>query len=217
MASGPTASEPAARGPATFDASGDRPDPPADDKAAVALTSPDAQRPGDTWSTENGRAGEAGVPAHDAPPETHSTAGGGMGSGAAGGSTAGGARSSGSTGTAGSASTGSDTAASNTGGGGSARRADTAGTRVDMRPGGVEDEAPEERHDPGAAAIVAGLDDEVVVVDEQPRYHVTGCRALVARPVIPLPVREAVELGFTPCGWCGPDRTLSGRHSAAAR
>ncbi len=81
----------------------------------------------------------------------------------------------------------------------------------------ADGEAPEERSDPAAAVVVAGLDDEVVVVDEQPRYHVTGCRALVAVAPIPLPAREAVELGFTPCGWCSPDRTLAGRHPATAR
>lgn len=83
-----------------------------------------------------------------------------------------------------------------------------------MAPASIE-EAPEESRDATLAAFVAGLDDEVVVVDEQPRYHVTDCRALVAYQVIPLPVREAVELGFTPCGWCSPDLTLSGRHPAA--
>jgi len=79
------------------------------------------------------------------------------------------------------------------------------------------EEAPEEPRDPVAAEIVGKLDDEVVVVDEQPRYHVSECRALVAVAVIPLPVREAVELGFTPCGWCSPDRTLAGRHQTASR
>ncbi len=78
-------------------------------------------------------------------------------------------------------------------------------------------EAPEEQRDPAVAETVSGLDDEVVVVDEQPRYHVESCRALASAAVIPLPVREAVELGFTPCGWCSPDRTLSGRHRTAAR
>ena len=76
---------------------------------------------------------------------------------------------------------------------------------------------PEEPRDLAAAALVAGLPDEVVVVDEQPRYHVPECRSLFGKPLIPLPVREAVELGFTPCGWCSPDRTLVGRHPATAR
>ena len=65
--------------------------------------------------------------------------------------------------------------------------------------------------------LVAGLDDEVVVVDEQPRYHWTSCRGVAAQPVIPLPVREAVELGFTPCAWCAPNRRLADQHPAAAR
>ncbi|WP_214369439.1 hypothetical protein [Pseudonocardia sp. H11422] len=78
-------------------------------------------------------------------------------------------------------------------------------------------EPPEEQRDAAAAALVAGLNDEVVVIDELPRYHVPGCRSLPGRPIIPLPVREAVELGFTPCGWCTPDRVLSSRHPAAAR
>jgi hypothetical protein len=82
---------------------------------------------------------------------------------------------------------------------------------------GADVEPPEEPHDPGIAAIVAVLPDEVVVVDEQPRYHLGTCRALVSRSVIPLPVREAVELGFTPCGWCVPDRTLAERHPARAQ
>jgi hypothetical protein len=64
---------------------------------------------------------------------------------------------------------------------------------------------------------VAELDDEVLVVDEMPRYHQAGCRSLANTPVIPLPAREAVELGFTPCAWCTPNRALSSRHHAGAR
>ena len=67
------------------------------------------------------------------------------------------------------------------------------------------------------AAQVAGLEDEVVVIDEQPRFHVTGCRSLEGQALIPLPVREAVELGFTPCGLCSPSRTIAARHHAEAR
>ena len=62
-----------------------------------------------------------------------------------------------------------------------------------------------------------GVEDEVLVVDELPRYHLAGCRSLAGIPVIPLPAREAVELGFTPCAWCTPDRALSARHRAPAR
>lgn len=84
-------------------------------------------------------------------------------------------------------------------------------------PSGYDGEPPEEPCDARAAALVAGLENEVVVVDEQPRYHLASCPSLVTKPVIPLPVREAVELGFTPCGWCTPDRILAHRHPAAAR
>jgi hypothetical protein len=76
-------------------------------------------------------------------------------------------------------------------------------------------EPPEESRDPAAAALVVGLETEVLVVDEQPRYHLSACRALAGKATIPLPVREAVELGFTPCGWCTPDRTLAGQQTAA--
>lgn len=81
----------------------------------------------------------------------------------------------------------------------------------------VGGDPPEETREPAVSAVVALLQDEVLVVDEQPRYHVTGCRALATRPTIPLTAREAVELGFTPCGWCSPDRTLADRHPARAQ
>jgi hypothetical protein len=90
-------------------------------------------------------------------------------------------------------------------------------TRQDLPPLGPDGAPPEEPHDGDAAALVAGLDDEVLVVDELPRYHVNGCPSLGNSPVIPLPAREAVELGFTPCAWCAPDRTLAGRHRAPVR
>ncbi|SHK85372.1 hypothetical protein SAMN05443637_11371 [Pseudonocardia thermophila] len=78
-------------------------------------------------------------------------------------------------------------------------------------------EPPLEVSEPAEAALVATLEDEVVVVDEQPRYHVPGCEALNAQEPIPLPAREAVELGFTPCGWCRPDHTLASRYPAHTR
>jgi len=58
------------------------------------------------------------------------------------------------------------------------------------------------------AARVARMTDEVLVVDGRPRYHVPGCVHVVTRPSEPLDVSEAVELGFTPCSLCNPDRTL---------
>ena len=87
----------------------------------------------------------------------------------------------------------------------------------DLPPLGPDGAPPEEPRDAGAAAVVAGLDDEVVVVDELPRYHLGQCRSLSGTAPIPLPVREAVELGFTPCSWCTPDRTLAARHRASVR
>ena len=65
-------------------------------------------------------------------------------------------------------------------------------------PLGPDGAPPEEPHDGDAAALVAGLDDEVLVVDEHPRYHLDGCPSLGNSPVIPLPAREAVELGLHP-------------------
>jgi hypothetical protein len=59
--------------------------------------------------------------------------------------------------------------------------------------------------------LVVDLKDEVLVVDEQPRYHVAGCPHLAGRTTIPLPLDEARTDGFTPCGICGPDATLADR------
>jgi hypothetical protein len=61
---------------------------------------------------------------------------------------------------------------------------------------------------PAAAARVAMLTSDVLVIDGRPRYHVTGCVHLLGRESEPLPVGEAVELGFTPCGMCEPDSAL---------
>jgi hypothetical protein len=49
---------------------------------------------------------------------------------------------------------------------------------------------------------------EVLVVDGRPRYHVPGCVHLLGRPIEPLPVNEALELGFSPCALCEPDSAL---------
>jgi hypothetical protein len=48
------------------------------------------------------------------------------------------------------------------------------------------------------------------VVDGRPRYHLADCPHLVGRLTEPLPVAEAVELGFSPCGLCRPvDRLVA--------
>jgi hypothetical protein len=58
------------------------------------------------------------------------------------------------------------------------------------------------------AARVARMTNEVLVIDGRPRYHLPGCVHLLGRDSEPLPVQEAVELGFTPCGLCEPDSAL---------
>jgi hypothetical protein len=76
---------------------------------------------------------------------------------------------------------------------------------------------PDEEKPPAAqSTLVATLTDEVVVVDEHPRYHLTGCRLLTGSETIPLPVKEAVEYGFTPCAICAPVRTLAARNRTAS-
>lgn len=61
-------------------------------------------------------------------------------------------------------------------------------------------------------AIVSDLEDEVVVVDEYPRYHLVDCGWLSGRDTIPIAVGEARQLGFTPCSRCGPDAVLAAAH-----
>jgi hypothetical protein len=69
----------------------------------------------------------------------------------------------------------------------------------------------EEETDAADLLIVCELDDQVIVVDEHPRYHLAECRWLVDRDTIPIAVSEARELGFTPCARCGPDARLAER------
>jgi hypothetical protein len=59
--------------------------------------------------------------------------------------------------------------------------------------------------------MVVDLKDEVLVVDEHPRYHLAGCVHLTGWTTIPLPLDEARTDGFTPCAVCAPDRTLAQR------
>ncbi|SFD84841.1 hypothetical protein [Blastococcus tunisiensis] len=59
--------------------------------------------------------------------------------------------------------------------------------------------------------LVVDLTDEVLVVDEHPRYHLPGCRHLAGRETIPVPIDEARTDGFTPCADCAPDRNLAQR------
>jgi hypothetical protein len=73
-------------------------------------------------------------------------------------------------------------------------------------------EPAEEDTDAADLLAVTELDTEVRVVDERPRYHLATCRWLADRPTLILPVREARELGFTPCSVCSPDRSLAAAH-----
>ncbi|TFV66803.1 UNVERIFIED_ORG: hypothetical protein E4P37_05600 [Bacillus sp. AZ43] len=77
---------------------------------------------------------------------------------------------------------------------------------------------PEELADPPVEEVevtdlllVVDLKDQVLVVDEHPRYHLEGCRHVAGRTTIPLPLDEARTDGFTPCAVCAPDRTLAQR------
>ena len=76
--------------------------------------------------------------------------------------------------------------------------------------------APEDLPDPDVEDVevtdlllVVDLKDEVLVLDEHPRYHLAGCVHLRGRTPIPLPHDEARTDGFTPCAVCEPDHTLA--------
>lgn len=70
-------------------------------------------------------------------------------------------------------------------------------------------EPAEEDTDAADLLVVSELEDEVMVVDEHPRYHLGDCGWLSDKDTIPIAVAEARELGFTPCARCGPDATLA--------
>ncbi len=46
------------------------------------------------------------------------------------------------------------------------------------------------------------------MIDGRPRYHLAHCVHLMGRDSEPLPIAEAIELGFTPCALCEPDTNL---------
>ncbi len=79
-----------------------------------------------------------------------------------------------------------------------------------------EDDQPgEEDTDAADLLVIYELADEVLVVDEHPRYHLARCPWPDHERAERLPVREARELGFTPCNRCRPDTTLARKHRAA--
>ncbi|MDT7799509.1 MAG: hypothetical protein QOI78_2942 [Actinomycetota bacterium] len=79
-------------------------------------------------------------------------------------------------------------------------------------PAADEAEPGEESTSESDIALLADLDDEVVVVDEHPRYHLRVCSWVGTRDTIPIGIGEARQLGFTPCSRCGPDATLVAAH-----
>jgi hypothetical protein len=83
----------------------------------------------------------------------------------------------------------------------------------DAQPGEIE--PGEEDTDAADLLVVYELSDEVLVVDEHPRYHLARCRWPDRARAERLPLREARELGFTPCDRCRPDTTLARKHRAA--
>ena len=52
-------------------------------------------------------------------------------------------------------------------------------------------------------------DEPVWVIDGRPRYHLPSCAFLRGRASEPVPLRQAVEDGFTPCALCDPDSGLT--------
>ncbi|MGH4021534.1 MAG: hypothetical protein ACRDT0_20335 [Pseudonocardiaceae bacterium] len=80
----------------------------------------------------------------------------------------------------------------------------------------AQHEPAEEDTDAADLLIVCDLPDEVLVVDERPRYHAKGCHWIGSRPTEALSVHEARDLGFTPCAGCGPDAELARRHRAVS-
>ena len=89
---------------------------------------------------------------------------------------------------------------------------------------GMAAAAPDDLPDPGVEEVevtdlllVVDLKDEVLVVDEHPRYHLVDCSWLAGRETIPLPLDEARSDGFTPCAVCSPDRNLAERARAKKR
>ncbi|HXT42688.1 MAG TPA: hypothetical protein VN748_01050 [Pseudonocardiaceae bacterium] len=72
----------------------------------------------------------------------------------------------------------------------------------------------EEDTDAADLLVIYELADEVLVIDEQPRYHLARCRWPDHERAERLPVREARQLGFTPCDRCRPDTILARKYRA---
>ena len=73
-------------------------------------------------------------------------------------------------------------------------------------PDDQDDEPPAADTDP---PLRSRGDKPVWVIDGRPRYHLPGCAFLLHRGPEPVPLRQAVEDGFTPCALCDPDSGLA--------
>lgn len=89
------------------------------------------------------------------------------------------------------------------------RRRHRTGTRERPSVASASTDGKEPGEERSNAAAAADPDAEVLVLDERPRYHVRTCEWLGERKTIVLPLREARELGFTPCARCAPNATLA--------
>jgi hypothetical protein len=74
---------------------------------------------------------------------------------------------------------------------------------------GEDGEPPVEEVEVTDLLLVLDLTDEVLVVDEHPRYHLDGCPHLSGQQTFGMPRVEARTDGFTPCAACAPDRHLA--------
>ncbi|MEV0426733.1 hypothetical protein [Micromonospora sp. NPDC050495] len=74
--------------------------------------------------------------------------------------------------------------------------------------GGFDGEPPAQPLSPAQAERLAEVFADVQVVDGHPRFHLPDCPHLIGRDDEPLPVGEAVQLGFTPCADCAPATAL---------
>ena len=73
-------------------------------------------------------------------------------------------------------------------------------------PDDQDDEPPAADTDP---PLRSRGDKPVWVIDGRPRYHLPGCAFLLHRGPEPVPLRQAVEDGFSPCALCDPDSGLA--------
>lgn len=71
-----------------------------------------------------------------------------------------------------------------------------------------DSEPPAQPLTPARADQLVGVFADVRVVDGHPRFHLPDCPHLEGRDDQPLPVGEAVQLGFTPCADCAPVTAL---------